>query len=81
MRSRFQDAAREIPHGNKAAYVFSVLMKMIMVPLKLTGVPSLKKAPLAPLGPSVVLIEGIPFEGMVDVLQKSWAASRDTSRC
>jgi hypothetical protein len=43
----------------------------------LTGVPFLKNAPRAPLGPSVVFMEGIPFSGIATVLQKSAAASKD----
>ena len=40
--------------------------------------PSLKNAPLAPFGPSVVLIHGMPFEGIGTVLQKSEPPSKDT---
>ena len=42
------------------------------------GVPSVKRAPRAPLGPSVVLMEGIDRLGIAVVLQKSWPARRAT---
>ena len=39
--------------------------------------PFLKNSPLAPFGPSVVLIEGIPFSGSALVLQKSTPVRRE----
>lgn len=46
--------------------------------MRLTLVPPTNIPPLAPLGPSVVLIAGIPFSGIAFVLQKSAAVSRET---
>ena len=43
-----------------------------------TLVPPTKMPPLAPLGPSEVLMAGMPLSGMDFVLQKSAAVSRDT---
>lgn len=40
--------------------------------------PSLNRSPLAPFGPSVVLMDGMPFEEIGTVLQKSLPPSRDT---
>ena len=45
---------------------------------KLTGVPSLKNAPRAPFGPSVVFNDGIPLDDIGTVLQKSEPASKET---
>ena len=79
----FQVAARETPHGKRAAYSQGSFSMGVQVRGYVaerdyhTGVPFLKKAPRAPLGPSEVLIEGIPFEGMATVLQKSAPASRE----
>jgi hypothetical protein len=44
---------------------------------ELTGVPFVKNSPRAPLGPSVVFMEGIPFSGIAIVRQKSAPASND----
>jgi hypothetical protein len=44
----------------------------------ITGVPFLKNCPRAPLGPSVVLIDGMPRCGRGTVLQKSAPANSDT---
>lgn len=41
-------------------------------------VPPTKMPPLAPFGPSEVLMAGMPFSGIDFVLQKSAAVSRDT---
>lgn len=46
----------------------------------LTFVPPTKIPPRAPLGPSVVLIDGMPFSGMAFVLQKSAAVRRETCK-
>jgi hypothetical protein len=43
----------------------------------LTGVPLVKNSPLAPFGPSVVLIEGIPLLGIGIDRQKSAPANKD----
>ena len=45
--------------------------------VELTGVPFVKNSPRAPLGPSVVFMEGIPFSGIAIVRQKSAPASND----
>jgi hypothetical protein len=45
--------------------------------MELTGVPFVKNSPRAPLGPSVVFMEGIPFSGIAIVRQKSAPASND----
>jgi hypothetical protein len=45
--------------------------------VKLTLVPFLKNCPRAPLGPSVVLIDGIPCSGIATVRQKSDPASKE----
>lgn len=47
----------------------------------LTGVPFVKNSPRAPLGPSVVFIEGTPFSGMAIDRQKSAPASNEICRC
>ena len=44
---------------------------------ELTGVPLVKNSPRAPLGPSDVLIDGMPFSGMATVRQKSAPASSE----
>lgn len=44
---------------------------------ELTGVPFVKNSPRAPLGPSDVLIDGMPFSGMAFVRQKSAPASSE----
>lgn len=44
----------------------------------LTFVPALKNSPRAPFGPSLVLIEGMPFEGIETVLHISAALRRET---
>ena len=44
--------------------------------VELTGVPFVKNSPRAPLGPSVVFMEGIPFSGIAIVRQKSAPASK-----
>ena len=41
-------------------------------------VPPTKMPPRAPFGPSLVLMAGMPFEGIALVLQKSAAVRRDT---
>jgi len=46
----------------------------------LTFVPPTKIPPRAPFGPSVVLIEGMPFSGIAFVLQKSAAVRRETCK-
>lgn len=76
-RSRFQVAARDMPQGKSAACDCQWTVSPIQTNFP-TGVPSLKRAPLAPLGPSDVLIEGIPFEGIGTVLQKSLPARRES---
>lgn len=43
-----------------------------------TFVPPTKIPPLAPFGPSLVLMAGMSLEGMAFVLQKSAAVRRDT---
>ena len=43
-----------------------------------TFVPALKMAPRAPLGPSLVLNFGMPFDGIAVDLQKSLALRRET---
>lgn len=43
----------------------------------LTGVPLVKNSPRAPLGPSEVLIEGMPFSGIAIDRQKSAPASNE----
>lgn len=47
----------------------------------LTGVPFVKNSPRAPLGPSVVLIDGMPFSGIAVVRQKSAPASKEIYAC
>ena len=66
--------------GTTRPVIFSLHWNDYGIP-RHTGVPSLKKAPLAPFGPSVVLIEGMPFEGIATVRQKSCAVSRETFDC
>jgi hypothetical protein len=46
-----------------------------------TLVPPTKMPPRAPLGPSVVLMAGIPLSGIAFVLQKSAAVSSETCDC
>jgi len=43
----------------------------------LTGVPLVKNSPRAPLGPSVVLIDGMPLSGIAIDRQKSAPASNE----
>lgn len=71
----FHVAASEIPQGKSAAYIFSILVSDNGQDPTL--VPPTKIPPLAPFGPSEVLIAGIPFSGMAFVLQKSAAVSKE----
>jgi hypothetical protein len=67
----------EIPQGNKAAFLVNWCQMLCRCEL-LTGVPLVKNSPRAPLGPSDVLIEGMPFSGIAFDRQKSAPASNDT---
>jgi hypothetical protein len=76
--SKFHVEAMEIPHGNSAAcHSESSCDTWHSIEVQLTGVPFVKNSPRAPLGPSVVFMEGIPFSGIAIVRQKSAPASND----
>ena len=80
--SKFHVEAMEIPHGNSAAYHSqSGATSSLGLFRELTGVPFVKNSPRAPLGPSVVFIDGVPFSGMGMVRQKSAPANNDIYGC
>jgi hypothetical protein len=66
----------EMPQGNSAACGSQPLRFLCQVN-PLTGVPFVKNSPRAPLGPSDVLIDGIPLPGIGMVRQKSAPASNE----
>jgi hypothetical protein len=74
--STFHVDAIEIPQGNKAASPGQSVCCDSQVGV-LTGVPLVKNSPRAPLGPSDVLIDGMPFSGMAMDRQKSAPASNE----
>jgi hypothetical protein len=61
----------------RPAVVSHLVIHDIASMVELTGVPFVKNSPRAPLGPSVVFMEGIPFSGIAIVRQKSAPASSD----
>jgi len=75
----FHVAARDTPHGKKAAWYIVRLLDHNDRTLFLTFVPALKMAPRAPFGPSEVLKAGILFDGIAVDLQ--WSAARRRETC
>jgi hypothetical protein len=64
-----QVAARDTPHGKRAAYKSLSIDQQQQELSVLTRVPALKIAPRAPFGPSEVLMLGMSFDGIATVLQ------------
>lgn len=75
-----QDAAKDIPHGKRAAYA---MIRILKFPIdgQLTRVPALNTPPRAPLGPSLVLTFGIPLAGIATVLHASAPLINETFNC